>query len=283
MSIEELKTLDFYIVEQIFSSSSLQLQDEDSLVETIIKLSREDKNYFCLFEYVFFPNVTTGKLEEFVREFDIEYMSNGTWSSICDRLLNRKRNEIPNERYKIRYEYKEIKHEEGKEFEGIMRHLTRETGGNIHDNGTIEIKSNSIVNDDNNYHPKNLVDYDKTNIIHSKDESGVFIVFDFKDREIQLTNYSIQSASNGPNCGNLRNWKLEVSQDGKTWTPVDEHQDDGTLNGSNIIFTFNTKPTESFYRFVKLTSTGQSWRQYGNHYEFYFPYLEFYGKMRRKI
>ena len=38
--------------------------------------------------------------------------------------------------------FKEFEREE--EFEGIMRNLTNENDGNIHDNATIEITSNSI-------------------------------------------------------------------------------------------------------------------------------------------
>lgn len=278
---EELKTLEMSTIEMILRSSNLHLRDEDWLVDLIIKLSRENKKYFCLFEYVFFSNVTASKLEEYVFEFDIEYLSSGMWSSICERLLNRKGKEIPDKRYKG----DEFKHEEGHEFYGIMRHLTQETGGNIHNNGTIEIKSNSIFNNSDYYHTTHIVDYEHDNFYHSENKEGVFIQFDFKDREIQLTNYSIQSHGKGPNFGNLRNWKLEVSQDGEFWIPVDEHIEDETLNGSNIIATFNTKPTESFHRFIKLTQTGKSWFKEGKDYlyYFYFPYIEFYGNMRRKI
>ena len=50
--------------------------------------------------------------------------------SICQKILGKK-----NENRYI---------ESVKEFEGIMRNLTNETDGNIHDNATVEITSNSI-------------------------------------------------------------------------------------------------------------------------------------------
>lgn len=71
---------------------------------------------------------------------------------------------------------KEFIHQKGNEFHGIMRYLTEQTGGNIHDNNTIEITTNTKCQ-----HPKNLVDYDKDNYYNS--DSVKFepkICFDFQ-------------------------------------------------------------------------------------------------------
>lgn len=45
-------------------------------------------------------------------------------------------------------------YQEGKEFEGIMRSMCNKSGGNINDNKTIEITSNSIYDSDSTYEPK---------------------------------------------------------------------------------------------------------------------------------
>lgn len=178
-------------------------------------------------------------------------------------------------------DFKFLGYQEGKEFDGIMNYLTKETGGNIHDNGTIEITSNSINSDNISNHPKNLVDYQEDNLYCSKDAGEAIICFDFKDKMIQLTNYSIKSYNCGKNWSHLKNWVIEVSNNGNTWEEIDRHDDDKALNGENIIATFNITKPDGFYRFVRLRQTGPSWSKHStNHNLIVFPFIEFYGKLK---
>ena len=68
--------------------------------------------------------------------FEIVDLNDAIWESICQKILGKK-----NENRYIE-SVKEFEREE--EFEGIMRNLTNENDGNIHDNATVEITSNSI-------------------------------------------------------------------------------------------------------------------------------------------
>ena len=169
--------------------------------------------------------------------------------------------------------------QEGKEFNGIMKFLVEETGGNIHDNGTIEITSNSI-NADN--HPKNLVDYSNNNFYYSKDNGNAIICFDFKEKSVQLSSYTIQSYDLNANWGHLKNWVIEQSNDAKNWTEIDSHQDDPTLNGPSIVASFEIPEKENlqYSRFIRIRQTGNSWFFTGSHNSIYFPYIEFYGKLK---
>ena len=49
-----------------------------------------------------------------------------------------------------------------------MRYLSKKTNGNISDNGTIVITSNSIYM--SSYQPRNVVDYENDNYYFSNDE-----------------------------------------------------------------------------------------------------------------
>lgn len=60
------------------------------------------------------------------------------------------------------------------------------------------------------------------------------------------------------------------------WEIFDQHTNDSILNGSKIVSTFQTKKTDSFFRFIQIRQTGNSWN---NFYYIYFPYIEFYGKL----
>lgn len=141
---------------------------------------------------------------------------------------------------------------------GIFYQLTNETGGNIHGNGTIEITSNSISTDDN--HPKNLVDFDKSNYYESSSVKNAIICFDLKNKLVQLDSYSIKSYPDDEDCGkHLREWVVEGSIDGENWEILDEHINDSTLNGPNIISNFPVKQSDLFFRYVRLCQTGPTW------------------------
>lgn len=280
---EKLKNLSKEMIEAIIRDDSLKLDEEDSLLSTIIELYEEDDQFSTLLEYVRFDNVSDECLSKFISTFNIENINASIWKSICERLQLSSKEEVirKDERYLSsmtrKKGIKEFTPEPDHEFEGIMHYLTNQTTGNIHDNGTIKITTNSFFNNDNTYHPKNLVDYLNNNYYSSNDEPDTFICFDFKDRPIQLTNYAIKSHSSRPNYCHLRNWVIEVSNDNENWETVDYHSNDSRLNGSNITAIFKVnKELSDFYRFIRLRQTGYSWH---SDYYIYFYFIEFFGKI----
>ena len=70
------------IIENIISNGNLKLQDEDMLLNFLIGLYEKDVTYGPLFEYV-----SEESLQKFIDVFDIEFMTNGIWKSICERIL----------------------------------------------------------------------------------------------------------------------------------------------------------------------------------------------------
>ncbi|KAK8839050.1 hypothetical protein M9Y10_032516 [Tritrichomonas musculus] len=269
---ENMKTVEIEILAAIIKNAKLRLDDEESLFELILGLYEEDREYSSLFEYVEFKHLKSESVREFIDQFDIEYLSRGTWQSICERLAGVCETPGESERYILKYE--EFPHKEGEEFKGIMRHLTDETGGNIHDNGTIEITSNSVYS---NYYPRNIVDFQSSNYYETNDQENSEICFDFKDREIQITSYSLKTYNYGQSGNHLKSWVVEVSNDNQKWDEIDKRENNSTLNGLNFVGTFDTKENKSFYRFVRLRQTGTNW--YGNYCTLIVS-IEFYGKMK---
>lgn len=146
-----------------------------------------------------------------------------------------------------------FKYQQGKEFDGILRSLSNETGGNIHNNGTIQITTNSQYS---NYVPQNIVNFDTNSLYHSENIKDTYLLFDFKNKIIQLSNYSIMSHSSANSC--LRNWVVEASNDGKIWEEIDKHNEDSSLNGEKNENTFNiSQKNRNFYRYIKLRQTGK--------------------------
>ncbi|KAK8844869.1 hypothetical protein M9Y10_021040 [Tritrichomonas musculus] len=277
---EKIKELSIETIEEIISNESLQLQEEDSLLRFLIDLYKEDCKYSPLFEHVIFSNVHNDIFKEFMLNISLTDINYSIWEAICKRIsLQKIKNIDTNPRYLTKSHIYQFEYYKEKEFDGIMRFLSKTTGGNIYDNGTIDITSNSIL-DIQKYNPKNLVDYDNNNGYASKDDGNAFICFDFKDKSIQLTNYTIQSNNSGPNYHHLKNWLLEVSNDGSNWVEIDRHENCSKLNSQNIIAMFEIHQSHDYYRFARIRQIGNSWAFWGNHNSLFFYTIEFFGNIK---
>ena len=71
-------------------------------------------------------------------------------------------------------------------FEGIIHYLTLKTNGNIHDNGTIEVTTNSIGN---SKHPRYLLSDDPRNYLAKSGATDFWVCFDFKNIEFEISSY----------------------------------------------------------------------------------------------
>ena len=160
-------------------------------------------------------------------------------------------------------------------FNGIIKYLIDKTKGNIHDNGTIEVTTNSYYNNNKSteYHPKNLLDYCHNSFFWAYQDNNVWICFDFKEKKIKITNYTIKSDSDPPNFRQLKSWRIEISNDGIKWDKIDERNECTLLNGPNFMRTFDTVSND-FTRYVRLLQTGYLWNR-GNHLRL--AAIEFYG------
>lgn len=278
---EQMKKFDVDMLSEILNNENLKLSNEDSLLEFILSLYKEDYSYSPLFEYVLFSNVSQEALEKFTNEVSFDDINWSIWRSICNALVKSKSPKINRSRYVS--VVVEKNHIEGKEFNGILHYLTDETGGNIHDNDTIEITSNSVFQ---NFHPKNLVDYESPNYYESLINTNAIICFDFKDKLVEISSYSIKTNSNPRNGNHLKSWVVEVSNDENSWEVIDSHVNDESLNDSNAIRTFSIKEPTSFCRYVRLRQTGPSWENgegnWGGSTIFLMSCFEIYGKLKQK-
>ena len=273
---EKMKQLNDDIIEKIINNDNLKLQDEDSLLEFVLDLYSKDENSYKLFEYILFNNVSEEMIEKFINEFNIEQLNLGIWRSICKRLIGKEKSDIY--RYTEKAKIEKFGDEKGQQFEGIMHHLTVESGGNIHDNGTVEITANSI---DGSYHPKNLVEYKENNYYQCGYDSKVLssVCFDFKDKSVNLSSYTIKSNHNSDGDNNPKSWVVEVSKDGKNWEEIDRRENNESLKGKYIVSTFKVqKPNHGFYRFIQLRQTSPAWDQTSNC--IWFLALEFNGELK---
>lgn len=69
----------------------------------------------------------------------------------------------------------------------------------------------------------------------------------------------------------LKSWVIEISNDKKNWTVINEHSNCKRLNSYNTNVTFDVKSND-FARYIRLRQTEEPWG--GN--DIWFHYIEFF-------
>jgi hypothetical protein len=163
--------------------------------------------------------------------------------------------------------------------DGIIAHLTRECGGNVHDCHMVEVTSGSFEKEtcganphsgafDNNpeFATKNAADLETDSrfwsayresfedIPHMKNN---WVCYNFKERKIVPTHYAIRTNRNGPDLSHLKSWLVETSADGKIWREVAREEDNNQLNGPYFTGTFAVVGRGEC-RFIRLVNIGRN-------------------------
>ena len=118
---------------------------------------------------------------------------------------------------------------------------------------------------------ENLIEYNSKWFGGDAGSRDFWICFDFKNMEVEISDYSVQSSSS---CC-IKNWVFEISDDGDKWTKINEHSNYTELNGNLITKTFEVSQ-KHFARFCRLRNNGE---YYGchNNYSLVLNSIEFYG------
>ena len=161
----------------------------------------------------------------------------------------------------LKYEVKKgsVVYNKAKPLDGIIAHLTRECGGNVHEKGFVEVTASSRGED-----AKYAVDLGTNSCFGSSDKPNSWIRYDFKGRRVAPTSYSIRTSGH-VYAYHPRSWVLEVSNGGsEDWDVVDSRQNNDDLNGPHLIRNFAiSAPPSGAFRFVRLRQTGKSTSESG--------------------
>lgn len=141
---------------------------------------------------------------------------------------------------------------------GILTYLTRKCGGNVHEREIIKVTASSVYSD---CLAKNAVDLQKDSIYQSRNEQNTWLCYDFKDRRVIPTSYSVKSFGYGPGSHHLKSWVLEVSNNGTSWKEVDRRDNNNDLNDFRVTRNFRiTRIASERFRFVRLRQIGPNHR-----------------------
>jgi hypothetical protein len=161
--------------------------------------------------------------------------------------------------------------------DGIIAHITRECGGNVHDRNVVEVTSGSFEIVGANPHSgaykndprcaaKNAADLETSSYFHSAFRNSSediphtrnnWICYDFKERRIMPTHYTIRTFHGGPGDEHLKSWLVETSLDGKDWREVDHKEKNKHLNGRYFTATFAVAGGGEC-RFIRLVNIGRN-------------------------
>ena len=135
-----------------------------------------------------------------------------------------------------------------KPLDGIIAHLTRECGGNVHKNGVVEVTASS------GSQPEDVVDLGSDSEFTTNKQMDAWICYDFKGMRVTPTSYTIQSCRFKPH---LKEWELQASNDGEHWQTIDGHRSwKEKLIGSRMTRNFAvTGDAGGSFRFIRLRQT----------------------------
>jgi hypothetical protein len=157
------------------------------------------------------------------------------------RGLEESNEQLKREVGKLKEEMKRLPHpvqicpfQQSAPLDGIIAHLSRKCGGNVHDRGIVNVTSSSRLGGSPTWDGKNAFDLKSSSVFHSDgrwDAHSIphtrnqWISYDFQETKIIPTQYSIRSRADpcAADGSHPKSWLVEVSMDGSNWTEID-HQ-----------------------------------------------------------
>ena len=157
------------------------------------------------------------------------------------------------------------------QFNGIIRQLTNECGGNVSDKEIVNVTMSS-----NNWgNPRDVVNLENTRVFGTYNEQDSWIKYDFKNKKVSPVCYSIRSVNYNKNWRHPKSWVVEGSNtDSNDWKVLDSRTDCMSLNNPSTVQCFAIQQSSDFYRFLRIRQTDNNWA--GSYY-LTMSTLEYFG------
>jgi predicted nucleic acid-binding Zn-ribbon protein len=146
---------------------------------------------------------------------------------------------------------------------GIISHLTKQCGGNVHQRGIVVVTGSEALTSGDDYAPLNVVNFESgdafiTQGTEPSDNIGHnWMCYDFKDRRVIPTHYTIRSHNDPKDKEHLKTWVVETSADGGIWRQIDSKTNNSDLNGFRNTRTFAVSASDPC-RFIRLVNKGRN-------------------------
>jgi hypothetical protein len=248
------KGLSVSVLYQILGHPSLALESEDWLFEFIISQSESNQESVSLLEFVRFEFLRKSTIETFVM-WSLEHFNELEFTISLWRAITNRLSEGDNTSRPISRRYAAVfLPQTGAPLDGVIADLTRKHGGNVHERDIVKVSASSVSGNSSSYGAHNAVNLvnHQQNLFHSDSTANQWLCYDFKDRRIELSDYSIAAHTSYF----LRSWIIEGSEDGSSWNVLDERKDNTEADSNHPITTFSVS-TRMKSRFIRLGQTGK--------------------------
>jgi hypothetical protein len=264
-----LRRLPISTLGRILSHDSLRIKSEDSLHDFVSSCFEACAESISLFSHVRFEYLSCDCIQRFILwsfdHFDRLCEMFSVWEAITVRLSF----SVSPSKLNSRLADRLFSPSTDGSLDGIIAQLTRDHGGNVHDVGIVDISAKSVRS---SYFARNVADLQTTTYFSSENAPDQWLCFDFKNRQVRPTHYSIHAHSNNHY---LRSWTLEGSVDGSSWISLADEKNNSTTNSTRRIGTFSVEKSAAC-RFIRLRQTGKS--AYGNDYLILYAF-EIFGEL----
>ncbi|OHT11471.1 hypothetical protein TRFO_19116 [Tritrichomonas foetus] len=262
---EDLMNLSTDLLFDILSNTNLTIDSEDYVFNFIKKLIDKDSKAKYLLSTVNVINLSSENLSKYFSMISFEDLTSEMWVKISKKFAP------PNENSEDNNIHIDFPTNINEPFNGIIFHLNQENSGNCYKKGIVDIKASSNGFND----CSDLIDNNFRGSWCSEEHSRSWWMIDFKQNRVSLCGYTLKTQSGGVGAGHLKNWKLEGSNNEKSWTVLDSQANNFDLNGSSLTHTWNIKLSQP-YRYIRIRTTGLNHRGYKS---LYIAGIEFFGNI----
>lgn len=249
----------------------LNIVNNNLLLQFINELYSKNTDYSIMYETVFFSNISSKMMKEFIKVFKFKDMSKMIWTALLSRLENEENESVKsNNKSKVNDDisrrYESVKKQgimfpfiSNKNFSGIFNYLYNKTNGNIEDE--IILTSTSRFSNTSDNFPSNIFLFnDILRYFRTDDDQNNWICFDFKNRRVAPTFYTIKSTYHTQYQMHPKSWVIEGSINNTSWEILDEQKNCPFLNGKNLVHTFKIQNLSSKeFKFIRMRITGPNW------------------------
>lgn len=266
------------VLYSIINNDKLKLKDEDSLFEFIEKLFSNDNDTdeetkeiskMSFYELIEFPFLSEMKFIMLIENIDYNKISYKLWYEMKLCFYNEYQNNkarINSNRYENNQTQTQNKiqiisydNDANNRFKGIIYKLHDCNPSSSNNGKIINITASSLSGNNNNYKPENVIDYEFIDsAFYSKNEKNSWIKFDFKERKVKPSAYSIRSNNwGGVGHWHPQHWVIEGSNDDNEWTVLDSHTNDHSIDDQSKSNTFLIQTeNNTFYQYLRLRQRG---------------------------
>ena len=143
----------------------------------------------------------------------------------------------------------------GQPYNGIFAKLSELAKGDPHLKKVINVTASS--SDRNEAYQ--ITDSRWNDFFFTEDIPNSWILFDFKDKKVHLTNYTLRTHKYGSGTCHLKSWILEGSNNGKDWEEIDKISYP-VLNVQNRYQTLNSTRNKDKFQYIRLRQIGMNFR-----------------------